>query len=215
MHIYQPETSGAKKMESKMKIKIFIILSVLTIASICLPGYAESNSPNKTVKHTYLFEEGNWVFNGTFQDATGGTGAIFGAIVIVHTDDLWILETEGTIKVGDIEESSLEKSEVRPFQLGAVTTNWTTQHKTWGLLNGNYTIMDDTMIANFENEDGSVVGFDLLQKLDDHRYRVTGIALTDNKVTVTWNFIMERNNKTYTYPFSAVNSVKKKSKDFR
>lgn len=142
------------------------------------------------MKHTYLFEPASWQAKGTYYDADLNSVEVLGWTNITHTDDFWI--NDGSMRLLNSEAEFFNRYEIKPFEQGKDFTDWASYNPALGQIDGNFMLVEDSILSRYASKDGRYSGFEFLKKIDDYTYENRGFAFDGNKKLSSWSVKLSR-----------------------
>ncbi|HOM03198.1 MAG TPA: hypothetical protein PLH43_10265 [Acetivibrio sp.] len=143
------------------------------------------------MKHTYIFEEGNWKAEGLYFDHENNCVGVYGETSIKHLKDEWILDgfmelkTENPIRF-------FNKYSIKPISDRKDYTSWTSENPALGKLIGKFMIIGDTILSSYISENGIYSGTESLFKIDENTYLNRGFAFNRENKLSSWEVKLER-----------------------
>ncbi len=141
------------------------------------------------MKHTFLFEEGEWKMVGNYYDNQGNEVAVTGINSIKHESGVWYNKGIMTLACGGIEFKN--NYEILPFFEDNMTT-WMSFNPGLGRMTGTFSIVDDSILSRFKSEDGSYTGVEVFIKKDDHTYQYRGVLLNKGEKMSSWSVTLKK-----------------------
>jgi len=144
------------------------------------------------MEHTFMFQEGQWVANGTYWDERNRRHPATGSTKIVQEENQWI--NVGSMMM--LAETGLVTFENRyvitPFEEAKECTDFKAENPKLGTLLGKLVIVGDSILATSSSEDGSIVAVEYLRMVDDTRYENRGFVLQENEKIASWELELQR-----------------------
>jgi hypothetical protein len=143
------------------------------------------------MKHSYVFEEGNWKATGVYFDHEGNEVGVNGKTTIEHLPDEWVLngfmelKTETPIRFFN-KYSIVPMSEKKDF------TKWTSENPALGKLIGKFMIIGDTILSSYISENGIYSGAESLFRINENKYLNRGFAFNGENKLSSWEVTLER-----------------------
>ena len=137
------------------------------------------------MEHSYLFEEATWTTSGFYIGESGKKVRAEGRSIITHQPDIWIIQ--GTMKI--YTESAAELGityQVRPFREGSDATPWSSMNDALGRIDGQFIVVDDSILSFFQTPGGKHRGSEYLRCLDEDRYLSRGALFRGHKKASSW-----------------------------
>lgn len=141
--------------------------------------------------HTFLFEEGVWRTTGSFVDAEQHSFSVEGSSRVRHERHLWRLAANMQIATPKAVDFSNDY-EIRPFAAGAAITSWTSTNPDLGRLNGEFTIVGDSILSSFQSPGGVHRGTEALIQRAPDLYEARGFLANDGKLMSSWCIELRR-----------------------
>lgn len=132
------------------------------------------------MQHSFLFEEGYWKASGYYYTEKGEAHQVEGQVRIYHEDDLWF--NDGVLKV--LGQESIEirnRYEVIPWAEGQEMTTWFSINPGLGALEGTFTIVEDCILSQYQDEKGNFSGAEVIIKTACNRYLNRGVLVYKGK----------------------------------
>ncbi len=154
-------------------------------------SFGESNT-----KHTFLFKEAVWKANGRYCDEDGEIVDVKGKFVISLQPEVWQIEclmglsSKPESKFRTIEYKN--SYEIKPFGKGKDFTYWVSLHSALGKMDGQFVIVDDTILAPFKTRSGTMRGTEFFRKINNFQYENKGTLLERNRKTSSWSLTLTR-----------------------
>ncbi len=140
--------------------------------------------------HTFLFEEGRWKAEGFFRDARGHTVLVRGETQVFHSEERWIMEGFMEIE-GEVPRRIENRYIVEPFEDRDITF-WSSENPDLGRLRGKFTVVGDSILSCFKDEDGGYSGMEYLRFVDGNTYINRGTLLKDEELLSSWSVTLGR-----------------------
>ena len=148
------------------------------------------------MRHTYIFEEGVWTACGIYINDAGVGVDVRGRSVVVHQDELWVIELNMTLlPVEDREYRNLDFKtvyEVKPIVCETDATDWITYNQSMGRLSGKITVVHDSILSMYHTTNGMIRGMESLLKISNDRYHCRGALFERGRRTSSWFLQFER-----------------------
>lgn len=146
------------------------------------------------MKHTFLFEEGVWEIEGTYNDERNRTIVAKGETKVTHKKDNWIVENELNLKREGREPLSVRNTYTAvPFKENSDYSSWVSDNEYIGKLKGIYVVIGDTIISSYTAEHGDYIGTDVMLMVSEKKYRNRGCLVKGNRKISSW--VMELTKK--------------------
>jgi hypothetical protein len=135
--------------------------------------------------HTYLLRPGLWSVEGILIDREGHRHLQSGQLVIVHSPELWTIESEMTISGIDPREF-LSRYEITPMAQGALQTEWRSESGGPEPVYGLFVIVEDAVLSPWQSRSGNYWGHETLIRVSDDRYQSRGFAYLKRERVMSW-----------------------------
>ncbi len=149
-----------------------------------------------TGKHTFLFEEATWKANGRYSDEDGEIADVKGKFTISHHSEVWQVEClMGLTSKPENKYRTVEYKnsfEIKPFGKAKDYTYWVSMHSSLGKMDGQFVIVEDTILAPFKTRSGVMRGTELFRKINDFQYENKGALLERNRRTSSWSLTLRK-----------------------
>lgn len=143
------------------------------------------------MKHTYIFEEGNWKASGLYYDHEANQVKVFGETTIKHRKDEWVLDGFMELKL-ETPIRFFNKYSILPMPIGKDYTKWTSENPALGKLIGKFMIVGDTILSVYISENGIYSGSESLFRIDENKYLNRGFAFNGENKLSSWEVTLER-----------------------
>jgi hypothetical protein len=141
--------------------------------------------------HTFLFEPGIWVAQGTFWRADGEPLPAEGRTEIAHHPECWLLS--GTMKVlGSPPVEFVNAYSIATGTSGSHTLKWSAENATLGKLRGTFCVVGNCIFSVYRCDESGYHGAEHLEQLDAARYRNTGLLLLEDRLLSSWQVLLTR-----------------------
>ncbi len=144
------------------------------------------------MQHTFLFEEGEWVANGSYTDENSARHPATGSTKISHTDRGWINAGSMMMLSGTGLVTFENRYEITPFAEGADHTPFTAENPMLGSLAGEFVIVGDSILAVSSSADGSVTAAEYLRMIGDDSYENRGFVLKEGRKIAAWELDLHK-----------------------
>lgn len=141
--------------------------------------------------HTYLFEEGAWLTEGSYVDGDGALFTLRGRSVVNHGEGAWWIEGHMTLYSQPPVESHNDYA-IRPFGSGQHATTWVSDNPALGRLVGQFTVVADTIVSLYGSEDGRHSGSEFLRRVDPDTYDGVGVLFRGPQRLSAWWLTLRR-----------------------
>ncbi len=135
--------------------------------------------------HTYLFTPGKWSAFGAYWDEAGTEAAARGETTISHADDFWFLQGVVDVAAGP-PVSFAHQYEITPFMDNFPSTVWVTHNESIGKMGGVFTVVQESILSNFNSEDNQYSGFEVFVRIDKNTYRNEGVFFKGRRRLSSW-----------------------------
>lgn len=143
------------------------------------------------MEHSYLFEKGEWLANGSLVDATGEESRISGTSTVEHGRLFWgiagIMELQGAQQM-----AFTSTYVITPFPEGDSQTGWQSDNSKLGRFSGTFIVVKDSILSTGESDFGSYVVSEWLLQVDHDRYVNRGVLLQEGLRISSWAIELER-----------------------
>jgi hypothetical protein len=144
-----------------------------------------------TGRHTYLFETGRWRAIGTYYDEDGVPVSVTGESSVDVKPTVWTLNGHMVLEL-DEPLKIVNKYLIKPFDNRKDHTTWTSDNPSLGKLMGRFTIVNDTIISQYQSEDGKFTGTEILLYIDHDQYQNWGVLYGEDIKISSWEVMLER-----------------------
>jgi len=144
------------------------------------------------MEHTFLFQEGRWVANGSYTDEKGDRRPATGSTEVTHTEHGWINAGSMMMLAGTGLVTFENRYEITPFEEGQEFTDYQAENPALGSLSGKLVIVGDSILAVSSSPDGSVVAAEYLRMLDDNSYENRGFVLKAGQRIGAWELELQK-----------------------
>ncbi|GAE88521.1 hypothetical protein [Acetivibrio straminisolvens] len=115
------------------------------------------------MKHSYIFEEGNWKAEGLYFDHENNGVGVYGETTIKHLKDEWVLDGFMELKI-EKPVRFFNIYSIKPISDKKDYTEWTSENPALGKLIGKFMIIGDTILSSYISENGIYSGTECLYK---------------------------------------------------
>jgi hypothetical protein len=143
------------------------------------------------MKHTYIFEEGNWKAAGLYYDHEGNEIGVYGETTINHLQDEWVLDGFMELKIEN-PVRIFNKYSIIPMSDKKDHTKWTSENPALGKLIGKFMIIGDTILSSYISENGIYSGTESLFGINENKYLNRGFAFNGENKLSSWEVTLER-----------------------
>ncbi|HKT73368.1 MAG TPA: hypothetical protein VJQ47_10785 [Steroidobacteraceae bacterium] len=143
------------------------------------------------MRHTFLFEPGVWVGEGTFWRADGEPLSAAGRIEIAHRDDCWLLGGSLKVKASPSVEFVTAYS-ITPPASPTSSMKWASENATLGKQSGTFSVVGRGILSVYSCSASGYHGAEHMAQLDTDRYRLTAILLLNEKRLSSWELELSR-----------------------
>lgn len=155
-----------------------------------------SSFGTSNTKHTFLFQDAVWKANGRYWDEDGSVVDIKGKFVISLQSEVWQIEClmDLTSKPENKYRTLEYKNtyEIKPFEKDKDFTYWVSLHSSLGKMDGQFVIVDDTILSPFKTRSGTMRGTEVFRKINDFQYENIGTLLERNRKVSSWSLTLTR-----------------------
>ncbi|MCK5707178.1 MAG: hypothetical protein KAI43_05945 [Candidatus Aureabacteria bacterium] len=138
-------------------------------------------------EHTFLMYEGLWRAEGFYFDELNNKIPAQGEVKIIHMENLWINESH--IKLFNEKKTEFNhRYEIIPFEEYKEFSTWSSNDTLYGMLEGTFCIIDDTITSIYSSEKGNYRGVEFLLKLSNSVYKSRGCSFKGNSKISSWAF---------------------------
>jgi len=143
------------------------------------------------MKHSYIFEEGNWKAEGLYFDHENNKVEVYGETTIQHLKYEWVLDGFMELKT-DNPVRFFNKYSIKPISDKKDYTEWTSENPALGKLIGKFMIIGDTILSSYISENGIYSGTECLYKIDETKYLNRGFAFNGENKLSSWEVTLKR-----------------------
>lgn len=143
------------------------------------------------MKHSYIFEEGNWKATGLYFDHTSNVVEVYGETTIKHLKDEWVLDGFMELKIEN-PVRFFNKYSIVPMPDKKDYTKWTSENPALGKLIGKFMIIGDTILSSYISENGIYSGAESLFRINENKYLNRGFAFNGENKLSSWEVTLER-----------------------
>ncbi|MFX4261494.1 hypothetical protein ACOBQJ_04740 [Pelotomaculum propionicicum] len=141
------------------------------------------------MKHTFLFEEGVWISQGTYYDENNNKLNVEGRSEITHKKKLWINKSSMTLP-GDNPVVLSNDYEIAPFVNDV--TGWKSVNPGLGTLIGRFAVIDDSILSLYSSESGEYFGTEFLTQVSESEYIGKGVLYSAAGKVSSWSVRLEK-----------------------
>jgi len=142
-------------------------------------------------RHTFLFDEGQWLASGFLIDARGEHCHVSGDSQIRHADGFWVNESRMKVACEPPFEAR-HTYRVKPFEAGRDDTTWASENPAVGQFRGTMVIVADTIISRAESSDGVHWTVDAIRRVSPEHYTNRGAYFHEGKRVSSWVIDLRR-----------------------
>lgn len=143
------------------------------------------------MEHSYLFEEATWITSGFYIGESGKKVRAEGRSIITHQPNLWLVQGIMTIYTESPSELGITY-QVRPFGEVCDTTPWSSMNNALGRIDGQFVVVDDSILSVFQAPGGKHRGTEYLRYLEVDRYLSRGALFRGHKKASSWMMELSR-----------------------
>ena len=144
------------------------------------------------MEHTFLFQEGKWVANGTYSDEQNQRHPATGSTKIVQEENQWINVGSMMMLAATGLVTFENRYVITPFEEEKECTAFEAENPKLGSLSGKLVIVGDSIFALSSSEDGSTVAVEYLRMLDAASYENRGFVLKDDEKIASWELELRK-----------------------
>jgi hypothetical protein len=141
------------------------------------------------MRHRYLLDERDWTTEGTVTDADGLTMQATGRAAMRHTPEVWTLESTLTL-TGVNSQTVQQRTSILPMDPRALQTTWRSKQAQLGMLEGRYTLVNDTILSTYATIDQRFHGVEAMVLMSDDRYVQRGALYQGSQLISTWAVLL-------------------------
>ena len=143
------------------------------------------------LKHTYLLESGIWVSEGNYYDQKEQKIPITGKTEIIHQSEFWMIQSSMALNLPD-QVILTSRFELKPFKNGDTVADWVSFHENLGEIQGEFALVEDTILSEFSGVEQSVKGSEVLTQIDKNTYSSRGVFILRGKKFSSWAVTLKR-----------------------
>ncbi|HVO44800.1 MAG TPA: hypothetical protein VMT29_00575 [Steroidobacteraceae bacterium] len=141
--------------------------------------------------HTFLFEPGVWMSQGTFWREDGEALEVQGRTEIAHAPECWLLA--GTLRVlGSPPVEFVNARSITPPGRDGTSMKWTQENATLGKLSGTYSVVGSSILGVYTCAASGYHGAEHLGQMGPSRYSAAGILLLHERRLYSWQMVLTR-----------------------
>jgi hypothetical protein len=141
--------------------------------------------------HTFLFEPGVWISQGTFWRVDGEPLEAHGRTEIAHHPDCWLLA--GTLRVlGSPSVEFVNAYSITPPGRDGTSMKWTAENATLGKLSGTFSVVGTSILCVYTCTASGYHGAEHWGQVDQDRYQAAGILLLNERRLSSWQMMLTR-----------------------
>jgi hypothetical protein len=144
-----------------------------------------------TGRHTYLFETSRWKAIGTYYDEDSIPVNVIGETSIDIKSEVWTLDGQMELQLDD-PLKTFNRYLIKPFDVQKDHTTWISDNPALGKLKGKFTIVNDTIISQYQSEGGKYSGTEILLYIDHDQYQSWGVLYGNDIKISSWEVMLER-----------------------
>jgi hypothetical protein len=141
------------------------------------------------MRHRYLLDERDWTIEGIHTDADGMTLQASGRAAMRHTPEVWTLETTLTL-TGVNAQTLPQRISILPMDAKGTGTTWRSKSPLHGMLEGRYTLVNDTILCTYHSIDKRYSGTEAMILMSDDRYVNRGALYQGSQLVATWSTLL-------------------------
>ncbi len=134
------------------------------------------------MRHSYLFEEGQWEASGVLFDEEGEAAITTGGAQIIHYADRWEVESW----MAEFEN----RYTLEPFSEQEAQALWRSLNPAVGILQGVFVVVGECILSRYASDDGVLTGVESLRQVAADRYESRGAASMGQKVLSRWEMTL-------------------------
>jgi len=137
------------------------------------------------MRHTFLFQEGLWLADGSYFDETNRSFPFTGRTEVTHSENLWFLN--GRMEILAEKTISIENNYmITPFREGSDMTSWESENPALGILRGRFYLVDDSILSTCVSGSGAYAGTEFLLKKGESNYLNRGVFTDGTRRLSSW-----------------------------
>lgn len=141
------------------------------------------------MRHRYLLDERDWTAEGIYTDADGMTVQATGRAAMRHTPEVWTLESALTL-TGVNSQTLQQRYSILPMDPKANQTTWRSKSPNYGMLEGRFTLVNDTILSTTSSIDKKYHGVEAFVLMSDDRYVSRGAMYQGTQLIGTWAVLL-------------------------
>ncbi|MDR2442584.1 MAG: hypothetical protein LBE31_03580 [Deltaproteobacteria bacterium] len=147
---------------------------------------------NKHHEHTYLFEPGLWTMDGLYFDEAGGRHHQTGELVIIHSPDIWIIDSRVNISGQDTRDFTT-RYQIEPFtKKGVSHTEWKSETGGPEPIFGLFVLVEDCLMMPWQSRSGIHWGQEVIARVTPDEYLSRGFAFLQDQRISSWAVRLSR-----------------------
>ncbi|MEM6431394.1 MAG: hypothetical protein AAF708_19305 [Deinococcota bacterium] len=141
--------------------------------------------------HQLFLNPGVWRVAGYYLDRDTHRGNIAGTFTVNQVDA--VLTTQSHIVLNDqVNKPYVNSRVVEPFLPNKHATLWRSSHSLMGPLQGSFTIVEDSILSNFNSPNHYYVGSEYLIQVFSDEYSSRGAVLAAGQRLISWRIELTR-----------------------
>lgn len=137
------------------------------------------------IAHTFLFEPGDWLAEGTSFDDAGAPVAVTGRTRVTHEPGGW--RNAGVLRLEtDPPEEFANTYTFAPLAPGAAATTWSSANPALGRLTGALAAVADAILMTGATADSRFTVCESLRMIDATTYEDRGALFADGELVSSW-----------------------------
>jgi hypothetical protein len=141
--------------------------------------------------HTYLFQPGLWYVEGVFLDKDDVQHRQTGQLVIVHSPDLWTIDSMLNISGEDTRDFQT-RYEINPPLADKSEMEWKSLSSGPEPIYGLFVVVDDVIMMPWQSRSGAYWGHETLIRLTNSEYLSRGFGYIQNVKVSSWSVKLTR-----------------------
>jgi hypothetical protein len=147
------------------------------------------------MQHSFIFKPWKWSATGACFTADGTSTTVRSAAVVQHGPVVWLID--GWMEWRDGSNAAVKNTyKVVPIQPGGAVTTWTCENPVLGKCNGTLTIVDNSIIMEYQSETEDYHGAEFLLHISDEMYLNRGALFKKDKLVSSWAVILTAEEPT-------------------
>jgi hypothetical protein len=141
--------------------------------------------------HTYLLKPGLWAVEGHYYDQEDNRHDAQGQILLTHSSDLWVLESQIQIS-GQDRRDFISRYEIKPLADGVTFTEWSSRTGGPEPIFGLFVLVEDAVMMPWQSKSSIYWGQEIMTYKSPDEYAGRGFAFIKDVKVSGWAYELSR-----------------------